>query len=108
MSAAQFRSRITLQQLSGGQDAVGQPVQTWVDVATVWADVRHLVGLEAIKAGADVSVVRASIRIRYKTGLTAGMRVVQGATVYDVQAVMQDVSGKRYTDLVCATGANRG
>jgi SPP1 family predicted phage head-tail adaptor len=57
-------------------------------------------GLEAIKAGASVSVVQASIRVRYRAGITAGMRIVHNLQAYNITAVMPDVGGREYVDLV--------
>ena len=99
MKAGQLRHRVTLQTLTVGQDDIGQPVTAWADTATVWADVRHLSGLSAIKAGADVSLTKASIRMRYRA-VNAGQRVVYGSEVFDVQAVLPDCK-KSYIDLVC-------
>ena len=99
MQAGQLRDRITIQRKTAGTDAWGAPLpEAWEDYTTVRANVRHLSGTESIKAGADVSVVRASIRIRWRTDITAGMRVVFGAAVYDVEA---PVPGPRreYVDL---------
>jgi len=107
MQAGKLNSRITIQRLIDGQDEIGQPVSTWTDVATVWADVAHKSGLETIKADAPVSVVKASIRIRYRTDITAGMRVTLGSTHYDVMAALPDEGRREYTDLVCQTGAAR-
>lgn len=102
-----FPNRVTIQRRGTGADEIGQPVDAWVDVATVWANVRHAGGLEAIKAGANVSTVRASIRIRWRAGIDNGMRVTHGATVYDIKAVLPDEIGREYVDLVCETGAER-
>jgi len=101
MQAGQLSTRITIQRLSGASDELGQPIKTWVDVATVWADVRHLSGVAAIKAGGEVSVIKASVRIRRRDDLVAGMRVVSGSTVYDVEAVMPAAARQAHTDLVC-------
>lgn len=92
---------VQVQQRSGAQDEIGQPVETWATLAAVWADIRQPSGLAAIKANAEVSVVQASIRIRYRTDIDAGMRVVHGATVYSISAVLMDVSGRQWIDLVC-------
>ena len=81
-------------------DELGQPIPGWTDVATVWADIRMKSGLESIKAGAPVSVVQASIRVRYRTGITAGMRVVHNLQAYNITAVMPDVGGREYVDLI--------
>lgn len=96
-----LNSRVTVQQQSAAQDALGQPVNTWSTLATVWADVRHTSGIEAIKDNAIASVARASIRVRYRSGITTAMRVVHGSTTYNIVAVLPDVGGKEYVDLAC-------
>lgn len=108
VSAGSMSHRVKLQQLAAGQDAAGQPSQAWVDVATLWADVRFQNGLEAIKAEAPISVARASVRIRYRAGVTAAMRLLEGAVVYDIKAVLPDSTGRVFLDLAVETGANLG
>ena len=100
MQAGRLNRRCTLQQPGTATDELGQPIPGWTDVALVWASIRHLSGVEAIKADAAVSTVKASIRIRWRTGLNAGMRVVHGAQVYSIEAVMPDVGGREFVDLV--------
>ena len=100
MQAGRLNRRCTLQQPGTATDALGQPIPGWTDVAMVWADIRMKSGLESIKAGAPVSVVQASIRIRYRAGITAGMRVVQNLQAFNIVAVMPDVGGREYVDLV--------
>lgn len=92
--------RVTLRDLAGAVDSIGQPVQTWVDVATLWANVRYNSGAESIKADADTSVVKASIRLRYRSDVVASMRVVHGGTVFEIKAVLPN-RRKGYVDLVC-------
>lgn len=102
MRAGTLRNKVVIQQQSSGQDDWGQPLPAdWTDIATVWADIRHQSGLETIKADSPASVVKASIRIRYRTGLNAGMRVVHGDVKYDIKAVLPDVGSKQYVDLAC-------
>lgn len=79
----------------------GLPVVTWQDVATgVPADIRHQSGLEAIKADALISTVKASIRIRARSDITADMRVVAGGVTYEVKAVPPS-DDRRWTYLAC-------
>ena len=101
MNAGTLNRRITIQQLASGQDALGQMVQTWTDVALVWANIRYANGSETIKADAETSVAKASIRIRYRTGLNAGMRVLYGTTVFNVLAVLPDEAKHQHVDLAC-------
>ena len=100
MQAGRLSRRCTLQAPGTTTDELGQPIPGWTDVATVWADIRMKSGLEAIKAGASVSVVQASIRIRYRAGVNAGMRVVHNLVAYQITAVMPDVGGREFVDLV--------
>lgn len=92
--------RINIEQRSATTDTIGQPVETWTLVAALWANIKHQSGLSAIKSGADVSVVQASIRIRYSAGIDAGMRAVHGSDIYDIRAVLP-VENRRFLDLVC-------
>lgn len=101
LGAGSLNRRINIERRATTQDVLGQPVETWDLVAAVWADIRHMGGMESIKAGADVSTVRASIRIRYRAGIDAGMRVTHGADVYDITAVLPDEARREYVDLVC-------
>lgn len=97
--AGELDKRITLQSPSVTQDEAGQPLTTWTDTATVWAHVLHETGMGAIKSGQDMSVVKASIRIR-KRAVNAGERVMFGSQAYDIKAVLPDTQGV-FIDLAC-------
>lgn len=107
MRAGDLNRRITIQRRGEEKGAWGSPKPgpaNWIDVATPWASIKTLSGLAAIKADAQASVAKVSIRVRWRTDLTAGMRVLHGGVVYDVQAVLPDVAGREYVDLVCEIG----
>lgn len=101
MQIGRRNRKVTIQHLISGQDDIGQPVQTWSDLATVWGNVRMLTGSEAIKGGAETSTTKASIRIRRRTDVTAAMRVVLGSTTYQIKAVLPNEEDRRDVDLVC-------
>lgn len=106
MKAGPLNRQVLIQYLAAGQDEIGQPLQTWTNLITVgdgkvWANIKLLSGVESIKAGAELSVVKASIRIRYRTDVTAGMRVVHGTKVYDIKAVLPDETVRDRLDLTC-------
>lgn len=101
LNAGRLNQRISIESPVTGADALGQPLLGWETVAMVWADIRHPSGTESIKAEAPTSIVKASIRIRYRTGIAARMRVVHGATVYNILAVLHDYARREYIDLVC-------
>lgn len=103
MQAGSLKDRITIQRHTQERGAFGAPkpgATAWVEFAKVWADVKHPSGLGAIKADAEVSIVRASIRIRCRAGIEAGMRVLFGVAVYDIEAVLPGRT-REYLDLAC-------
>lgn len=101
MRAGALNRRVTIQQLAAGQDALGQPVQTWSAVATVWANIRYETGAETIRSDKDTAIAKVSIRLRRRTDVTNGMRALYGATVFAIKAVLQDERDREHTDLVC-------
>ena len=100
MRAGTLRTPLTIQQQVVTQDAIGQPLTTWTTFAEVWGDPHYKTGSEMLRADAESSAVKCSIRIRYLDGVTAGMRVTDGVTNFDVEAVMPE-QHRGYCDLVC-------
>lgn len=92
--------QVRIQQRTPGQDDHGQPVDVWADVCTVWADLRHPSGAESIKAGAEVSAIRVSAKVRRRPGITPAMRMVHGTTVYNITAVLPDEVDRQHLFLV--------
>ena len=100
MKAGLLRNRVELQSRLEVFDEIGQPSTSWLTTASVWADIRYLSGLSALKAGADVSVGKCTIRMRYRA-VNAGQRIVYGNEVFSIEQVLPD--GKRaFVDAVCA------
>lgn len=114
MNFGALRSRITIQQKTVVYDELHQPVgEDWTDLAKVWADVKFLSGIETVKANAEISVRRASIRIRFRGDVTSAMRIVSDdpvftGVVFNIRSVLPGVSRREYTDLVCEIGAGNG
>ena len=102
MRAGTLNSRVMVQRRGVAEDEWGQPLpEAWLDFLPLWANIKHLSGSQAIKAGAPTSIVQASIRIRYRTDIDAAMRVVHGTTVYEIKAPLPDEVRREYVDLVC-------
>lgn len=106
MDSRTLKHQVVIQRPGDDRDEIGQPFPgDWVHVATVWANIRYLNGVESLKSDAPVSVARASIRIRYRSDIDASMRVVHRDRVLEIRAVLPDESGREFVDLVCETGA---
>lgn len=109
MKAGKLRHLILIQSRDTGTDDAGQPVETWTDVASVWADILGATGMATIKAPLDgVEINAYSFRIRYRTDINAGMRVVSDGLNYDIKQVRHDLARREWTDLVCEVGGNDG
>lgn len=102
LKAGTLRDRIHIQRRTQSEDGWGSPVNAWENITAqrLAANVRHRSGMSTIKADADVSISRASIRIRRRTDVDAGMRVLFGGQVYEVDDVLPGES-REYIDLVC-------
>lgn len=100
IAASSLNQRIDIQSRTASVDAIGQPVESWSLVAAVWANVRFPSGSASIRGDADSSVTKASFRIRYRTGLTEGMRVVYVGKNYNIGAILPN-RAEGYCDLVC-------
>ena len=75
MQAGQLNQRVTLQTCAITKDAVGGPVETWSDLATVWANVYDLSGKAINEAQQVGSSVTRRVTVYKRSGLTSGLRV---------------------------------
>ena len=89
MSLAQrLNKRITIQSPGTTQDAIGQPVEGWVNVDTVWAAVEDISGREFMAAGGTQNKAMTKITIRHLAGVTPAMRITHGTDIYNIVAVL--------------------
>ena len=100
MRAGMLRHRVTLQRFQQGQDAYGGPVETWEDVATVWASLEAMSGREFFASQQAQSEVTQRIRIRYRADVTADMRVIHNGKVFNIVAPLPDNRGRELV-LMC-------
>jgi SPP1 family predicted phage head-tail adaptor len=104
-----FDQRITLQQRAATVDELGQPSETWVDLATVWAQAEPLRGREFFAAGAVQSEAAVRFRIRHRACISGAMRVLWRDVAYAIVAEPIDVDGGRHTlELMAAAGVRDG
>lgn len=102
MDTGSLKKRIQIEKRGPAVDDWGQPApEAWLPHVKLWANIRHLNGVETIKADAPTSVLRASIRIRYRTDIVASMRVAYQGKFYDIKAAVPDEVNREHVDLVC-------
>lgn len=91
--------RVKIEQYSSTYDEIGQPVEAWSEVITVWANVKFLRGIEMLKSTQDITKVQVSIRTRKRSGITTAMRATYDGVIYNITAVLPQ-SGSMM-DLAC-------
>ena len=101
MNPGELDQRVTFQRQTSQQDELGQLINTWVTLGTVWAAVEPQAGREFIAAGAQQSELTTKIRIRHRPGITSGDRVIHDGRLYDIQSVIDYRSARRELVLLC-------
>lgn len=106
MRAGRLRHRITIEQATPTQDDFGQEIIAWSTLATVWAEKRDLSGRELFQAQQVSSQVTTQFRIRHRTDVGGGERIVHDGVTYNIEAP-QDPTGREVELLLlCSRTAN--
>jgi SPP1 family predicted phage head-tail adaptor len=106
--AGTLRHRVTIENLVESLDNDGIVSESWVEVATVWGEIRPMSGREFIAANAIQAGVTTKITIRMIDGIDAKMRVRHYSTLYNIKAVLPDATLKAYLMLMTEDGVNAG
>jgi SPP1 family predicted phage head-tail adaptor len=105
-----LRHRLTIQQRSAAKDAYGGQSTAWVDVVTVWAEIRPLSSRELIAARGVQQETTHEIRMRYRSdvAITASMRGVYKGRIFNFSTPMN--TDERNIELVipAVEGINKG
>lgn len=93
--------RIALLRRAAARDGAGQRAKGWEVLRSLWANVKFQTGAEVMRADADVSIVKCSIRIRARRDVDASMGARYQGVDYDIKAVLPDSADRDYMFLVC-------
>jgi SPP1 family predicted phage head-tail adaptor len=108
MRAGLLDKRVTLQQQTTTRNSLGEAVVGWTDVATVWASIEPLQGREMWAQMQVQSEITARIRIRYRPGVVASMRVVYGTRIFTISSVIDANERHAELQLMCSEGVANG
>lgn len=113
MSQGKKNCKLLIQRKTGVRNDANQQVDSWILHIERWGEYRGDTGRSAIRAqegGLPVNVNRVSWRINYSpnAGITEDMRVNARGVLYDIRGIRHDEGDKKYTDLICEQGGNRG
>lgn len=81
--------RVTLQRFTTTYDEYNEQIRTWMDLATVWAEVRQQGGREYLVAETIMADRRVVFFIRWFSGLTVLDRVRYDGLVHNIKEVRE-------------------
>lgn len=109
ITAGQLTQRITLQQRAAGVDVLGQGTGTWQTVAEVWARARPLRSRELFAAGQMQNVTDVEFTIRWRSDITAAMRILWRGVPHGITGMPIDVDGQQqWLEILAATDVKDG
>jgi len=85
---SKLRHRVIIQQNQPTINAFGEETEQWADIATVWAAVEPIKGREFFAAQKENAETTVRITIRYRTSITADMRILYGNKNYEINAII--------------------
>ena len=106
MEAGKLRHRVTIQELTLTPDAHGGNIETWSDLATVWAKVEPAITRAASTwefwTSQQLNISLAYIvTIRYLENINPLNRVKFGTRIFKIHAVINPSEGRRELQLMC-------
>jgi SPP1 family predicted phage head-tail adaptor len=109
LNAGALDQRVTIQRRTAGQDARGQALETWADVATVWARVQPRRGRDFFAAAQDQATFDCTVWMRHRTDVLASDRLLWNGQPLDIVGQPVNVGGAGvWTELMCTQGVRAG
>lgn len=110
LKAGDLRHLVSIEKRSEYRDSVGDVHFDWVPISPpVFASIEDLSAREFLSAQAIQSEITTRITIRALDGVDSTMRIVHGATVYNIHGVLRDLDSRQeYMTLPCSEGVSDG
>ena len=87
MRAGDLDRRISIERFTSTTSESGEPIETWANLATVWAKVEQQSGREFFSTVQEISERRVVFRIRWIEDLTVLDRVMCDGEAHDIHEV---------------------
>ena len=113
MDIGKLDKRITLQSRSATIDDYGQQINSWTDVATVWANIKPVSGREKMKAMQVDSILSHTVAVRYNATFMPprtvdAWRIVYNGRYFNIIAAMDLDEARKYIIFDCTEGSIDG
>ena len=102
MKASKLRQRATLQAYTSTKSPTGAIKKEWANLYSVYCSFEPLSVKDVIVAQSNSSKITARLTMRYREGITSGMRILYKNKVYEIEGnPLEDAnSGKEYITLM--------
>ena len=117
MDIGKFDKRVTLQNRSATLDDYGQQINSWSDVATVWANIKPIGGREKMRSMMIESTLTHTIAVRYDVRFLPPTKVdawrikyvtPAGERIFNITAAMDMNEERKYIIFDCTEGNEVG
>lgn len=109
-TAQQLDRRITIQRATTAPDEFNEPVQTWADLATIWAARRDVSDGEKFAAGQVGSSLQSRFIIRHSSvskTITPVDRLAYDGAVWNIMGIKETQDGRRrFLEITAARDAD--
>ncbi|NBX02713.1 MAG: head-tail adaptor protein [Alphaproteobacteria bacterium] len=86
-TTSRLRHKLLLQQEVRLSDGVGGYAKSWQNIAELWAEIKPVSGNEQLFAGQVQSTASHKVLLRYRSGITVGMRFVFDGRTFNIRSV---------------------
>lgn len=80
---------------------MGGFIVTWTETDTVWAAIWPVSASEMIKADKSTMTITHRIRIRYRSDIESGWRIVWSTRYFNIVSIIDPNMAHRWIDLMC-------
>lgn len=101
MDIGRLKHRITFQELSQNKNEYGELVEEWLDIKTVWAEIKPVSGNQFFAAKQINSEISHNVYIRYRTDLKPSMRIKFKERVFEVLYLMNVNEDNQLMQIYC-------
>lgn len=101
MRAGTLRHRVALHSLTTTRDDYGEPIETWVAAATIWARVSPGQGRELISAQQVNAELTHQVEMRYRPEVTTTRRVIHKGRTLEIVSIINPDERNKNMILLC-------
>lgn len=98
MNFGSMDRKIMIQSPPAAKDDGGELSGSWVLECSPWAAVKHNSSSESNDEGTEAKVDMLTFTVRYRSGITSGMRVVHEGSIYEIVGIIP-VGRREYLEI---------